>query len=132
MILKRCSKKDFFLQDGRYVPGGTCRESGKISWKTEQGLEKDERQAAGKLRPAATGRRKMDRVNNTIKETLRKKYPAGTRVRLVFMDDDQAPPAGTLGTVVGVDDMATIHVKWDNGCGLGIAYGVDKCERIED
>jgi hypothetical protein len=38
---------------------------------------------------------------------LRKTYPAGTRVELVQMDDVQAPPAGTKGTVIGVDDTGS-------------------------
>lgn len=39
-------------------------------------------------------------------EVLRTEYPNGTRVRLVKMDDVQAPPIGTEGTVVGVDGLA--------------------------
>ena len=35
-------------------------------------------------------------------ERVRREYPAGTRVELVRMDDVQAPPAGTKGTVKGV------------------------------
>ena len=61
---------------------------------------------------------------------LRDMYPKGTRVRLDFMDDRQAPPVGTEGTVTNVDDVGTIHVRWDNGCGLGVAYGVDWCTKI--
>ena len=61
---------------------------------------------------------------------LRKNYPAGCRVELVHMDDPQAPPAGTRGTVTGVDDIGTIHVRWDNGCGLGVAYGEDSCRKV--
>ena len=34
---------------------------------------------------------------------LRKQFPAGSRVELVKMDDPQAPPVGTKGTVYGVD-----------------------------
>ena len=37
-------------------------------------------------------------------EALRSRYPAGTRVELLQMDDVQAPPIGTKGTVTGVDD----------------------------
>ena len=37
-------------------------------------------------------------------ERLRKEYPAGTMVVLERMDDIQAPPPGTVGTVLGVDD----------------------------
>ena len=63
-------------------------------------------------------------------DRLRKDYPAGCRVELVHMDDPQAPPAGTRGTVTGVDDIGTIHVRWDNGCGLGVAYGEDSCRKV--
>ena len=27
--------------------------------------------------------------------------------------------------------VGTIHVNWDNGCGLGVAYGEDACRRID-
>lgn len=67
-----------------------------------------------------------------IVENLRKKYPAGTRVELIFMDDIQAPAVGTKGTVRGVDDIGSIMVFWDNGSGLSLAYGVDSCRRILD
>ena len=33
-------------------------------------------------------------------EALRKEYPAGTRIELLEMDDPQAPPIGTQGTVL--------------------------------
>ena len=46
---------------------------------------------------------------------LREKYSEGKRVELVKMDDPQAPPKGTLGTVRGVDDAGHILVNWDNG-----------------
>lgn len=42
--------------------------------------------------------------NKDTVERIRRDYPAGTRVKLVRMDDAQAPLAGTLGTVLGVDD----------------------------
>ena len=56
---------------------------------------------------------------------VRQKYPAGTRVELIRMDDPQAPPAGTKGTVVGVDDTGSLLMNWDNGSGLSVIYGVD-------
>lgn len=40
-------------------------------------------------------------------EHLRSTYPAGCRVRLIHMDDVQAPPVGTEGTIIGVDDMGS-------------------------
>ena len=42
-----------------------------------------------------------------IVERIRKEYPKGTRVRLIKMDDMQAPPLGTEGTVIGVDDTGS-------------------------
>ena len=63
-------------------------------------------------------------------ERVRKEYPVGSRVELVRMDDPQAPPVGTKGTVRGVDDIGSILVAWDNGSGLNIAYGVDVCRKV--
>ena len=65
-----------------------------------------------------------------VVDKLREDFPVNSRVKLVFMDDDKAPPVGTLGTVYGVDAIGTIHVDWDNGCGLGIVYGVDECRKV--
>ena len=65
-------------------------------------------------------------------ERVRSQYPVGTRVELVRMDDVQAPPIGTKGTVWGVDDTASIMVHWDNGSGLHVVYGEDKCRKISN
>jgi hypothetical protein len=46
------------------------------------------------------------------------------------MDDAQAPSAGTIGTVLCVDDIGTIHVKWDNNSCLGVVWGVDRIIKI--
>jgi hypothetical protein len=56
---------------------------------------------------------------------VRSQYPKGARVELVWMDDPQAPPIGTKGTVIGVDDIGSILVTWDNGSHLNAAYGED-------
>lgn len=68
--------------------------------------------------------------NKEVVEHIRSQYPAGTRVELVQMDDAQAPPEGTLGTVWGVDDTGSIMVHWDNGSGLNVVYGVDVCRKV--
>lgn len=68
---------------------------------------------------------KKEIVNN-----IKKMYPKGTRVKLIDMDDKQAPPVGTKGTVTFVDDIGTIHVQWDNGSSLGVAFGEDSCKKI--
>ncbi len=65
-----------------------------------------------------------------VKEKLEKLYPAGTEVRLVKMDDTQAPPVGTKGKVMHIDDAAQIHVAWETGSTLAVAYGEDVVERI--
>lgn len=44
--------------------------------------------------------------NSKTVERLRKRYPEGCRVKLIQMDDIQAPPAGTCGTVSYVDALA--------------------------
>ena len=38
-------------------------------------------------------------------ELIRRQYPVGTRIILNHMDDSQAPPPGTKGTVAYVDDI---------------------------
>ena len=68
--------------------------------------------------------------NKAVVESIRSQYPAGTRVELVQMDDAQAPPVGTLGTVWGVDDTGSIMVHWDNGSGLNVVFGVDVCRKV--
>ena len=65
-------------------------------------------------------------------ESLRAEFSCGTRVELVQMNDVQAPPPGTRGTVQYVDDIGTIHVKWDNGSSLGLAYGEDACKTLRE
>ena len=65
-----------------------------------------------------------------IVEALRREYPSGCRVALEWMDDVQAPPIGTQGTVIGVDDAGSIMVKWDNGSGLNVAYGADRVRKV--
>ena len=66
-------------------------------------------------------------------EALRYRYPAGTRVELLQMDDVQAPPIGTKGTVTGVDDdTGSLMVNWDNGSGLNVIYGIDRVRKVVD
>lgn len=69
--------------------------------------------------------------SSEIVEKVRRDYPVGSRVELVQMEDMQAPPIGTKGTVRGVDDTASIMVRWDNGSGLNVVYGVDSCRKLD-
>jgi len=63
-------------------------------------------------------------------DQVRREYPAGTRVILQQMEDPQAPPVGTMGTILGVDDTASLLTKWDNGSGLNVVYGVDRVKKM--
>ena len=71
----------------------------------------------------------MNIPSREIVNQLRNEYPAGTRIELTSMDDMQAPPIGTKGTVTGVDDMGSIIVHCDNGSSLSLVYGVDSCRK---
>ncbi len=74
----------------------------------------------------------MPFISKEALQRLRDRYKPGTRVELLHMDDVQAPPVGTKGTVIGVDDIGSIMVKWDNGSGLSVAYGEDSCRVVSD
>ena len=65
-------------------------------------------------------------------ERIRKNYPAGCRVELVKMDDVQAPPVGTRGTVLGVDDTGSLLMRWDTGSGLNVIFGEDIVKMIAE
>ena len=59
-------------------------------------------------------------------ESLRARYPQGSRVKLGVMRDPYDPvEPGTMGTLVSIDAVGTFHVNWDNGRTLGVVYGED-------
>lgn len=74
----------------------------------------------------------MRMITSTELNTLRSRYPIGTRVELLQMDDVQAPPIGTKGTVTGIDDTDSLLVNWDNGSGLNVIYGIDRVRKAAD
>lgn len=69
--------------------------------------------------------------NKKIVEQVRRQYPVGTRVELLHMDDVQAPPIGTKGTVTGIDDTASLLVAWDSGSHLNVIYGEDYVRKLD-
>jgi len=73
-------------------------------------------------------------IPREVVERLKKQYPEGCRVELISMNDpyNTRLHPGCKGTVRCVDDMGTIHVAWDCGSSLGVAYGEDSCRRCED
>ena len=72
----------------------------------------------------------MKNITSEALTALREQYPSGTRVELLRMDDFQAPPIGTRGTVIGVDDTGSIMVAWDSGGSLHVLYGADECRKV--
>ncbi len=70
-------------------------------------------------------------INREQVLSIKARYPQGTRIKLIAMNDSQAVESGTLGTVNHVDDMGTIHMKWDNGRSLGLVVGEDSFEVIQ-
>ena len=63
-------------------------------------------------------------------EQVRRKYPPGTMIMLIHMDDPQAPPPGTIGKVIGVDDTASLLVEWQTGSSLNVLYGIDQVKKL--
>ena len=61
---------------------------------------------------------------------LRSQYSKGARVEHMEMNDAQAPPVGTKGTVIGIDSIGSIMVAWDNGSHLSAVYGADIVRRL--
>lgn len=74
----------------------------------------------------------MNRISEEELNRLRHTYTRGSRVELDVMDDFQAPPPGTRGTVRGVDDTGSILVSWDNGSSLNVLYGIDVCHLVRE
>lgn len=73
----------------------------------------------------------MQMLSEELLMHLRATYPTGARVKLIHMDDVQAPSIGTIGTVIGVDDMGSIMIHWDNGSSLSaVLNGGDVIKRL--
>lgn len=59
-------------------------------------------------------------------EYLKKAYLPGTRIVLNSMGDDPRPIEGGMrGTVKFVDDIGTVHCRFDDGRILGLIDGED-------
>ena len=63
---------------------------------------------------------------------IKQNYPPGTRIQLIYMEDNWAVPSGTRGTVECVDDQGQIHPKWDNGRSLAIVPQVDQFRKVTE
>jgi len=75
----------------------------------------------------------MNKPSRELVERLRKRYPAGSRIELISMDDPYREMLPRLkATVLAVDDMATVHIQWDNGSTLGAVHGVDQIREVSE
>ncbi|MGF7142393.1 hypothetical protein HNQ56_000811 [Anaerotaenia torta] len=75
----------------------------------------------------------MKIIHPEMLKQLKEYYTPGTRVVLIQMDDPYTNlQPGDKGTVTSVDDIGTIHVKWDRGSSLGVVFGEDSCRKIKD
>lgn len=72
-------------------------------------------------------------ISDAMLQKLKRDYPEGTRVKLIRMDDPYSRlKPGDEGSVIGVDDIGTIHVKWDSGSTLGVVFGEDRCKKLDE
>lgn len=72
-------------------------------------------------------------ISEEALKKLKEQYPSDARVELISMTDEyQKLEPGEKGTIIGVDDIGTIHVDWDCGSSLGIIYNEDSCRKIEE
>ena len=65
-------------------------------------------------------------------ERVKQEFPAGTRIRLNSLCNDEAGMyPGLCGTVIGVDDQPSLLMKWDNGRTLSLFPGEDSFTVIQ-
>ena len=65
-------------------------------------------------------------------EQLRKKYPVGTKIQLISMRNEEYHVLpGTIGEVKWVDDIGSIHMRWENGSSLALIPEIDSFKVVE-
>ena len=65
-------------------------------------------------------------------EQIRNAYPVGTRIELIRMEDPYTHlREGDQGTVIGVDDMGQIMMRWDRNSSLSLIPGEDEFRRVD-
>lgn len=69
-------------------------------------------------------------MNREKLKYLKKMYK-GKTIRLLGMEDVQAPPIGTIGKCITVDDAGQLIMKWPQ-CSLSLIPGIDQFEIVED
>ena len=65
-------------------------------------------------------------MNRDKVKQLRARYPKGTRIQLISIEDPYTSIApGTEGEIAFIDDTGSVHEKWDNGSMLALIPGED-------
>lgn len=62
---------------------------------------------------------------------IRKRYPAGFRIELDYMNKQGMTP-GLKGIVKSVDDAGQLHMIWENGRSLTLVPGADRFHRLPE
>ena len=64
-------------------------------------------------------------------ERYKSEYPSGTRIMLLSMGQDiHRVNDNTRGTVMAVDDIGTLHCRFDNGRSLGLNPSADSIRKL--
>lgn len=66
-------------------------------------------------------------------DIIKEKYKSGMKLKLLeeMIDEKHSVPIGEIGVVDYVDDIGTIHIKWECGSSLDLIPDVDKFEEVE-
>lgn len=78
------------------------------------------------LRPKEKNVNDLRRITKVVIDTkkindIKNKYHKDDLVRLINMEsEDNLIPRGMTGKVVTVDDLGSVHVKWENGMELAV------------
>ena len=63
-------------------------------------------------------------------DRIRKEYPVGTIIELISMSDKFAPLKGTLGEIIGVDDLGDLEMLWSTGSSLKVILSEDRIRKV--
>ena len=75
----------------------------------------------------------MNGIHPELLKQLEEYYTHGSKVRLLHMRDPYTTiPPGTIGEVLCVDSLGTLHVIWSNGSTLGVVFNEDSVVKIEE
>ena len=66
-------------------------------------------------------------------EQLRKKYPVGTKLQLIYIRSRKYPVLpGTVGEVTHIDDAGSIHMRWEDGSSLALIPEIDSFQTVSE